>query len=225
MIHAHILLIRGTFPLSSTNFVTVIPPQFSNAGAGWLRNYHTTIWVKRKAGRPAIPAPRGSPTPPYCPRGELSCGNGCVRKQNRVERILSGVVWLLDRQLCLTLWMLTVSEGGLTKASECCWTSRGAGVPCLASASCQSDRRPVWISPIGLQSSCAYCCSTTTREQHYNKTMQCQRGLFCESIVCMVAAISEFEWKRTLLLGTTRERAKGFPDPPPALILGSDRIW
>ena len=43
MIHPHILLIRGTFPLSSTNFVTVIPPQFSNAGAGWLRNYHTTI--------------------------------------------------------------------------------------------------------------------------------------------------------------------------------------
>ena len=68
MIHAHILLIRGTFPLSSPNFVTVIPPRFSNAGVSWLRNYHraASTQLHESKEKPAVEPfqhHRGPPPP------------------------------------------------------------------------------------------------------------------------------------------------------------------
>ena len=58
MIHSHILLIRGTFPLSTTNFVTVIRHRFSNAGelveklpvGGWWRPHN---YMSQKKSRPS----------------------------------------------------------------------------------------------------------------------------------------------------------------------------
>ena len=88
----------------------------------WLRNYqwvgggvHTTTWVKRKAGRRTIPAPRGSPAP------QPTWGI-IVRKRlfPTTKRIWKHFWCLTARQgqLCLTLWTLTVLSG--TKANECC---------------------------------------------------------------------------------------------------------
>ena len=69
MIHAHILLIRGTFPLSSPNFVTVIPPRFSNAGVSWLRNYHraASTQLHESKEKPAVEPfqHHGGPPPPH----------------------------------------------------------------------------------------------------------------------------------------------------------------
>ena len=77
-------------------------------------------------------------------------------------------------------------------------------------ASCQSDRRPVWISQIGLRPSwsCAYCRFNLKRGQ------QCNNKATAWWKHC---ARSGFEWKRTTL-GT-----KGFPTclntgQPPDLI-------